>query len=165
MENEEKQNKKNKHHEAKSEKLLKELQDANEKCLRMAAELQNYKRRKEEETSNLIKYANEDLVKSLLPILDNFERAIKLDDNDLSDEVSKFLSGFKMIYTSFVNILNDIDVKEIEADGLEFDPNFHQAVLTEKDENKPSNVILEVLQKGYTYKDKVIRPAMVKVNE
>ena len=131
----------------------------------MAAELQNYKRRKEEETSNLIKYANEDLVKSLLPILDNFERAIKLDDNDLSDEVSKFLSGFKMIYTSFVNILNDIDVKEIEADGLEFDPNFHQAVLTEKDENKPSNVILEVLQKGYTYKDKVIRPAMVKVNE
>ena len=131
----------------------------------MAAELQNYKRRKEEETSNLMKYANEDLVKSLLPILDNFERAIKLDDNDLSDEVSKFLSGFKMIYTSFVNILNDIDVKEIEADGLEFDPNFHQAVLTEKDENKPSNVILEVLQKGYTYKDKVIRPAMVKVNE
>lgn len=165
MENEEKQNKNNKHHEAKNEKLLKELQDANEKCLRMAAELQNYKRRKEEETSNLIKYANEDLVKSLLPILDNFERAIKLDDNDLSDEVSKFLSGFKMIYTSFVNILNDIDVKEIEADGLEFDPNFHQAVLTEKDENKPSNVILEVLQKGYTYKDKVIRPAMVKVNE
>ena len=70
-----------------------------------------------------------------------------------------------MIYTSFVNILNDIDVKEIEADGLEFDPNFHQAVLTEKDANKPSNVILEVLQKGYTYKDKVIRPAMVKVNE
>lgn len=165
MENEEKQNKKNKHHEAKKEKLLKELQDANEKCLRMAAELQNYKRRKEEETSNLMKYANEDLVKSLLPILDNFERAIKLDDNGLSDEVSKFLSGFKMIYTSFVNILNDIDVKEIEADGLEFDPNFHQAVLTEKDENKPSNVILEVLQKGYTYKDKVIRPAMVKVNE
>lgn len=165
MENEEKQNKKNKHHEVKNEKLLKELQDANEKCLRMAAELQNYKRRKEEEKSNLIKYANEDLVKSLLPILDNFERAIKLDDNDLSDEVSKFLSGFKMIYTSFVNILNDIDVKEIEADGLEFDPNFHQAVLTEKDENKPSNVILEVLQKGYTYKDKVIRPAMVKVNE
>ena len=165
MENEEKQNKKNKHYEAKKEKLLKELQDANEKCLRMAAELQNYKRRKEEETSNLMKYANEDLVKSLLPILDNFERAIKLDDNGLSDEVSKFLSGFKMIYTSFVNILNDIDVKEIEADGLEFDPNFHQAVLTEKDENKPSNVILEVLQKGYTYKDKVIRPAMVKVNE
>lgn len=165
MENEEKQNKKNKHPEAKKEKLLKDLQDANEKCLRMAAELQNYKRRKEEETSNLMKYANEDLVKSLLPILDNFERAIKLDDNGLSDEVSKFLSGFKMIYTSFVNILNDIDVKEIEADGLEFDPNFHQAVLTEKDENKPSNVILEVLQKGYTYKDKVIRPAMVKVNE
>ena len=127
--------------------------------------MQNYKKRNETEKSNMLKYANEDLVKSLLPILDNFERAIRLDDNDLSDEVSKFLSGFKMIYGSFVNVLNNIEVKEIECDGLEFDPVYHQAVLTEKDETKPSGVILEVLQKGYMYKDKVIRPAMVKVNE
>ena len=172
MEKEEKKNKKEikenkelKHFEEENHKLKNELKESSEKVLRLAAEMQNYKKRNETEKSNMLKYANEDLAKSLLPILDNFERAIKLDDNDLSDEVSKFLSGFKMIYGSFVNVLNNIEVKEIECDGLEFDPVYHQAVLTEKDENKPSGVILEVLQKGYMYKDKVIRPAMVKVNE
>ena len=172
MEKEEKKNKKEvkenkelKHLEEENHKLKNELKESSEKVLRLAAEMQNYKKRNETEKSNMLKYANEDLAKSLLPILDNFERAIKLDDNDLSDEVSKFLSGFKMIYGSFVNVLNNIEVKEIDCDGLEFDPVYHQAVLTEKDESKPSGVILEVLQKGYMYKDKVIRPAMVKVNE
>ena len=127
--------------------------------------MQNMKRRYDEEIARIYKYDGEEVIKQLLNIVDNFERAIRLDDNDLSDEVSKFLSGFKMIYGSFVNVLNNIEVKEIECDGLEFDPVYHQAVLTEKDETKPSGVILEVLQKGYMYKDKVIRPAMVKVNE
>ena len=169
MEKEEKKNKKEnkelKHLEEENHKLKNDLKESSEKVLRLAAEMQNYKKRNETEKSNMLKYANEDLAKSLLPILDNFERAIKLDDNDLSDEVSKFLSGFKMIYGSFVNVLNNIEVKEIECDGLEFDPVYHQAVLTEKDETKPSGVILEVLQKGYMYKDKLLRPAMVKVNE
>ena len=169
MEKEEKKNKKEnqglKHLEEENHKLKNDLKESSEKVLRLAAEMQNYKKRNETEKSNMLKYANEDLAKNLLPILDNFERAIRLDDNDLSDEVSKFLSGFKMIYGSFVNVLNNIEVKEIECDGLEFDPVYHQAVLTEKDETKPSGVILEVLQKGYMYKDKVIRPAMVKVNE
>lgn len=169
MEKEEKKNKKEnkelKHLEEENHKLKNDLKESSEKVLRLAAEMQNYKKRNETEKSNMLKYANEDLAKSLLPILDNFERAIRLDDNDLSDEVSKFLSGFKMIYGSFVNVLNNIEVKEIECDGLEFDPVYHQAVLTEKDETKPSGVVLEVLQKGYMYKDKVIRPAMVKVNE
>lgn len=169
MEKEEKKNKKEnkelKHLEEENHKLKNDLKESSEKVLRLAAEMQNYKKRNETEKSNMLKYANEDLAKSLLPILDNFERAIRLDDNDLSDEVSKFLSGFKMIYGSFVNVLNNIEVKEIECDGLEFDPVYHQAILTEKDETKPSGVILEVLQKGYMYKDKVIRPAMVKVNE
>lgn len=160
-----KENKELKHLEEENHKLKNDLKESSEKVLRLAAEMQNYKKRNETEKSNMLKYANEDLAKSLLPILDNFERAIRLDDNDLSDEVSKFLSGFKMIYGSFVNVLNNIEVKEIECDGLEFDPVYHQAVLTEKDETKPSGVILEVLQKGYMYKDKVIRPAMVKVNE
>ena len=85
--------------------------------------------------------------------------------DEASDEVKKYLEGFKMIYTNLIKLLTDLGVKEIEASGMEFNPNYHQAVLTEKDGNKPSNVILEVLQKGYIYKDKVIRPAMVKVNE
>lgn len=147
------------------DKAKKELALTQEKALRANAEMMNFKRRKEEETSYMLKYASEEVIKSLLPVIDNFERGIKLDDNDLSDEVSKFLSGFKMIYSNFVSILNKFEVKEIEANGVEFDPNFHQAVLMEHDENKPSGVVLEVLQKGYIYKDKVIRPAMVKVNE
>ena len=136
-----------------------------EALLRNQAELQNYKRRKEEESERAMKYKNEEIVKELLPIVDNFERAIRMDDYDLSDEVSKFLAGFKLIYTNTINILNKFEVKEISAEGIEFDPNYHHAVLTEHDETKPAGVVLEVLQKGYTYKDRVIRPAMVKVNE
>jgi len=141
------------------------LEEQKDLSLRALAEAKNVSRRVNEENARLMKYANEDLIRELLTITDNFERAINLDDDDLSDEVSKFLSGFKMIYTSLISLLNNYEVKEIEADGLEFDPNLHQAVITEKDENKPAGVILEVLQKGYIYKDKVIRPAMVKVNQ
>ena len=147
------------------EGLKNELAVSQEKLLRNSAELVNFKRRKELEVSTLLKYANEDFIIELLPIIDNFERAIKLDDNDLSDEVSKFLSGFKMIFGNLNNILGKFEIKEIEALGIEFDPNYHQAVLMEHDETNPSGVVLEVLQKGYIYKDKVIRPAMVKVNE
>jgi len=146
-------------------RLINALEDADEKALRYQAELQNFKKRKEEETAYFLRYANEDMAISLLPIIDNFERAINMDDNDLSDEVSKFLDGFKMIYGSFIELLNKYEIKEIQANGLEFDPNYHQAVLTESDQSKPAGVVLEVLQKGYLYKDKVIRPAMVKVNE
>ena len=146
-------------------KLSKEVNDLKEALLRNQADLQNYKRRKDEETERLQKYKNEELIKELLTVVDNFERAIKMDDNDLSDEVSKFLSGFKLIYTNTVNILNKYEVKEIQAEGIEFDPTYHHAVLTEQDDTKPAGVVLEVLQKGYMYKDRVIRPAMVKVNE
>lgn len=153
-------------------KLIQEIETLNtqvstlkEALLRNQAELQNYKRRKEEESEKNLKYKNEDLIKEILNIVDNFERAIKMDDNDLSDEVSKFLAGFKLIYTNTINILNKFEVSEISAEGVEFDPSFHHAVLTDHDENKPAGVVLEVLQKGYLYKDRVIRPAMVKVNE
>lgn len=177
LEKEEKKEKKkeeklNKVHEKEVKKLTDEidclkqqLADSQEKLLRNTAELVNFKRRKELEISTMLKYANEDFVTELLPVIDNLERAIKLDDNDLSDEVSKFLSGFKMIFGNLNNILNKFEIKEIEALGVEFDPNYHQAVLMESDKDKPAGVVLEVLQKGYIYKDKVIRPAMVKVNE
>ena len=147
------------------EALNKEIFNLKEALLRNQADLQNFKRRKEEEAERFNKYKNEELVKELLPIVDNFERAISMDDNDLADEVSKFLAGFKLIYTNTVNVLNKYEVKEIKAEGVEFDPTYHHAVLTDHDENKPAGVVLEVLQKGYMYKDRVIRPAMVKVNE
>ena len=96
---------------------------------------------------------------------DNLERAIMMDDNDLSDEVSKFLSGFKLILGNLTQLFDKYEVKEVDCLGLEFDPNVAEAVLTEHDETKPENVVLEVLTKGYKYKDKLIRPAMVKVNK
>ena len=147
------------------EVLNQKIGSLQEALLRNQAELQNYKRRKDEENEKVLKYKNEEIIKELLAIVDNFERAISMDDNDLSDEVSKFLAGFKLIYTTMIGILNKFDVKEIDAEGIEFDPEYHHAVLTDHDENKPAGVILEVLQKGYLYKDRVIRPAMVKVNE
>lgn len=143
------------------EQKIKELED---KMLRVQAEMQNYKRRKDEETKNIVKFANEKMIEELLPILDNFERAISLDDQNLNDELSKFLEGFKMIYSSFVNVLNVMEVKEIEALEKPFDPVYHQAVLIDRDENKEDGMILEVLQKGYMLKDRVIRPSLVKVN-
>ena len=147
------------------EVLNQKIGSMQEALLRNQAELQNYKRRKEEESEKVLKYKNEDLIKELLTVVDNFERAISMDDNDLSDEVSKFLAGFKLIYTTMIGILNKFEVKEIQAEGIEFDPEYHHAVLTDHDESKPAGVVLEVLQKGYMYKDRVIRPAMVKVNE
>lgn len=149
----------------KIKKLEEEKSILNDKLLRVTAEMQNMKRRYEDEISKIYKYDGEKLVISILSIVDNFERAIKLDDRDLTDELSKFLSGFKLIYSSLLNILNNMEVKEIDCQGMEFDPTKMEAVLTEKDENLPQNVVIEVLQKGYTYKDKVIRVAMVKVNE
>mgnify|MGYP004459700477 FL=1 len=136
-----------------------------EALLRNQAELMNFKRRKEEETSRLLKYANEDIILGFLPILDNIERAINMDDDNLEDEVSKFLSGFKMIYSQIRDLLNKFEVKEIICLNEKFDPTYHQAVLTDKVEGVESGTVLEVLQKGYMYKDKVIRPSMVKVSE
>ena len=141
------------------------IKELEEKLVRNQAELINYKRRKDDEVSRMLKYSQEDIILEILPIIDNFERAIKLDDNNLEDELSKFLNGFKMIYTNLIEVLNKYEVKEIEALGKEFDPTYHQAVLTDKDESKASGTVLEVLQKGYMYKDKVIRVSMVKVNE
>lgn len=138
--------------------------ELNDKLLRNMAELQNYKRRKEEEVERLLRYCEEDIILDILPIVDNFERAIRLDESNSTNEVSNFLQGFKMIYGNLIEILNKYEVKEIDALGKEFDSKYHQAVLTDTVDDKENNIVLEVLQKGYMYKDKVIRPAMVKVN-
>ncbi len=136
-----------------------------EKILRISAEMQNMQRRYEDEIARLRKYEGLEFAKEILPTIDNFERAIKLDDTNLEDELSKFLSGFKMIYTNLVNILNAKDIKEIDCLNQDFDPNYMEAVLTAKVEGIEKDKVVEVLQKGYMYKDKLLRPAMVKVSE
>ena len=148
-----------------NEELVKKNAELNEKVLRLAAEMQNMRKRYEEEISNFHKYEGEDLVKKLLPIVDSFEMAIKLDNNDLTDDLSRFLSGFKMIYTNLVSILNSLEVTEIEALNQKFDPKFMEAVLTSQETGIEPGMVMEVLQKGYLYKDKLIRPAMVRVSE
>ncbi len=153
------------HKKDKSEELKKEIQGLQDKVLRQSAEFANYKKRREEETARMLKYSNEDIVKDLLPIIDNFERAIDMDDDNLEDEVSKFLSGFKMIYCNMDQVLEKYGVTEIEALHKEFDPNIHQAVMTEARDGVEPGMVIEVLQKGYRLKDKVIRPSMVKVSE
>lgn len=151
--------------EERMKKLEVSLKEAEEKAMREKAEAINYRKRKDDEVARMMKYASEDLIKEILPIVDSFERAIDMDDDNLEDEVSKFLAGFKMIYCNFVNILEKYEVKEIEAMGKEFDANFHQAVLTEPRDGVEPGIVIEVLQKGYMYKDKVLRPSMVKVSE
>lgn len=147
----------------------KKLQEENEilkdKFLRTSAEMQNMKRRMEEEKANLLKYEGEDLIKKLLPVIDNFERAIGMDDTNLEDEVSKFLNGFKMIYGNLSSTLQGHEVIAMDILNKPFDPNTMDAVLAEEVEGVEPNIVVDVLQKGYTYKGKVIRHAMVKVSK
>lgn len=147
------------------EKLTLEKAELNDKVLRLTAEMQNMSKRFDTEKMNLLKYDGEDLIKEILPIIDNFERAISLDDANLKDDLSKFLEGFKMIYTSLKNALLKIGVKEIDALDKDFDPSCMEAIMTLKVDGKDAGKVIEVLQKGYTYNDKVIRVAMVKVSE
>ncbi len=152
-------------HDDKLEESLKKIKELEEEVLKAKADNINYRKRKDEEVSKMLEFANEDIVKDILPSIDNFERAINLDDDNLDDELSKFLAGFKMIYCHLVEVLEKYDVKAIDDKGKAFDPKLHQAVLTEKVEGVESGMVVEVMQKGYMLKDKVIRPAMVKVSE
>lgn len=133
------------------------------KYLRMTADFQNYKRRVEKEKSEIYKNANEQFARDLLGVVDNFERAIEQDRSDEADE--QFLKGMGMILTQLQDVLKKNDVEEIDALGLEFDPNCHHAVAMEASDKYKKDCVTYVMQKGYKLKDKVIRPAMVKVAE
>ena len=143
------------------DELIKANLDLKEKVLRITAEMQNIRRRSEIDLANAYKYDGFDLMTSILPILDNFERAIRIKQ----EGTEKFLEGFKMIYENLRNILSNKGVTEIDCFHKEFDPNMMNAVMTDTNDEYANNVVLEVLQKGYMYQDKILRPAMVKVNE
>lgn len=158
-----KEHKKEHKKDKKLEELQNEVNTLKDKNMRIAAEMVNTLRRKDEETNRLLKYSNESLITELLPVIDNFERALNVDAT--SNDVESYQKGMTMIYNSLKNILEKFEVKEIEAIDKEFDPSYHQAVMQEEKEGTKENIVIEVLQKGYTYKDKVIRPAMVKVSK
>ncbi len=162
-----KDKKKHKKHDLdkKIEELELKIKSLEEQNLREKAESINFRRRKEEETARILKFCNEDLIKDVLPTIDNFERAIKMDDDNLEDEVSKFLAGVKMIYCNLIGILEKYGVKAIDGANKPFDPTYHQAVMMEHVDGLEPGIVIEILQKGYLLKDRVIRPAMVKVSE
>ena len=140
---------------------ISELED---KLIRQNADMVNYRKRKEEEVNKMLKFCNEDIVKDILPILDNFERAMA-QEKELTEAESKFLDGFKMIYSHLQNVMEKYEVKMIDGNNKPFDPVYHNAILVEKKEGVAPGMVLEVLQKGYLLKDKVIRTAMVRVSE
>jgi len=136
-----------------------EAQDG--KYLRLMADFQNFKRRSAQEKADIYAYANEKIISELLDVLDDFERAVSHD----FDASESYTEGMGMILKNLKTVLAKAGLEEIEAYGLDFDPNIHNAVMTEKGSRHESGKISEVIQKGYKLNGKVIRPSMVKVAE
>ncbi len=140
------------------EKLKAELEQKNDLLLRTAAEFDNFKKRTEREKTTVAEFAKAGLIKQLLPILDNIDRAGLVDK-----ENPDYIKGIEMIVKQFESIAGNLGITEIAAVGDEFNPEMHEAVMHIEDEALSENVIAEVLQKGYKIGDTVIRAAMVKV--
>lgn len=127
------------------------------------ADMENLKRRLQNEHANTMKFMMQSFIEQLLPVVDNFERSLAVENP--SEEIKNFLKGYEMIYNQLMQVLESQGVEVIKTEGEEFDPNFHQAVMTVKDDNFKTNMIVEELQKGYKLKDRVIRASLVKVSE
>ena len=133
-------------------------EDESARYMRLMADFQNYKKRVEKEKKDIYSYANEKIATELLTVLDNFERALEHEGEDKS-----FKEGMEMIFKQLFDVLEKAGLKEIPALGEEFDPNFHNAVMSEDTDEYESGKVSGVMQKGYTLNGKVIRPSMVKV--
>ncbi|ELK45503.1 nucleotide exchange factor GrpE [Halobacillus sp. ACCC02827] len=145
------------------EQLRQEKEEINNRLLRLQADYDNFRRRTQKEKEADRKYRSQSLVEELIPALDNFERALAVQVD--GDSAKNFSEGMKMVYNQFKTALEKEGVEAIPAEGEEFDPHLHQAIMQVEDENYESNVVVEELQKGYRLKDRVIRPSMVKVNQ
>jgi molecular chaperone GrpE len=132
------------------------------RLLRALADMENLRRRVRKEQEDMLKYASLKVIEELLPALDNFERALSADKESLT--VDSLLQGVSMVYRQMMQVFEKEGLAPIEAAGKPFDPNLHQAVMQVEDANYESGVVVEELQKGYQFKDRIIRPAMVKVN-
>ncbi|ARK22985.1 nucleotide exchange factor GrpE [Sporosarcina sp. P26b] len=149
--------------EKKIDELTKALEEEEGKKLRVLADMENVKRRAALDYQTLQTYRAQNVMVNILPVLDNFERALAVEAKE--EETKALLTGMEMVYRSLVEALKSDGLEEIEALDQEFDPNFHQAVMTGNEEEKDSGIVLEELQKGYKLKERVLRPSMVKVNE
>ena len=147
--------------ENKVEKAETDAAASHDRLLRATAEFDNYKKRSERELGEFRKFANERLIKELLPVMDNLERAIESSSDDSANSV--IIEGVEMTLKEIYKVLDTFNLKCLEAEGKVFDPNFHQAVLQEETDEQADNTVLKVMQKGYILHDRLIRPAMVVV--
>lgn len=146
----------------KIEKLEEEVKASEDKYLRLYAEFENFKRRKNQEIETNNIYKSQKVITEILPSLDNLERALQVDSDN--EEVKALRKGVEMVYEGILNALKTEGVEVVETENVQFDPNIHHAVMQGEESDKESGVILDTFQKGYKLKDRVIRPAMVKVN-
>ena len=147
----------------KVKKLKAELEEWKNSYTRKLAEFQNFTKRKENEVAEMRKYASEGIIVKLLDNIDNLERAV--DASKESQNFDSLIEGVNMILNNLKNLLTEEGVEEIEAAGKEYDPYEHKAMITENKEEMDDNVVVQVFQKGYKMKGKVVRPAMVTVNK
>lgn len=145
----------------KIDKKDEEIKELNDKVMRQLAEFDNFRKRTEKEKSDMFDTGATNVIEKILPVVDSFERAMKtVDEADKDDE---FVKGMTQVYKQLMQCLTDAGVEAIEAEGKEFDPNLHNAVMHGEDENLGENIIAEEFQKGYKFHDKVIRYSMVRV--
>ncbi len=148
---------------SKESELEEKLAESENRYLRLRADFDNFRRRTNVEREASEKFRSQSLITDILPALDNFERALKMDAQ--SDESKTILQGMEMVYRSLSEALQKEGVEVIDAVGQPFDPYSHQAVMQVEDGDTPSNTVIEEFQKGYKLKDRVIRPSMVKVTQ
>ncbi|RZT22296.1 nucleotide exchange factor GrpE [Fictibacillus sp. BK138] len=144
------------------QELESKLEEVSQKNLRLQADYDNFRRRTREEQAASLKYKSQSLLEQLLPALDNFERALKTEATN--EQAKTLIQGMEMVYRQLADALKQEGLTEVPSVGEKFDPNMHQAVMQVEDAEYDSNTVIEELQKGYMLKDRVIRPAMVKVN-
>ncbi len=137
------------------------IEDLTDRLKRSMAEFDNFRKRTEKEKSAMYEIGARDIIEKILPVVDNFERGLAAVPEDAKD--NPYADGMEKIYKQMVKTLEDLGVKPIEAVGKEFDPNFHNAVMHVEDENLGENIIAAELQKGYMYRDSVVRHSMVQV--
>ena len=147
-----------------SQRQIETVKEAEEKLLRSLAEQENFKKRKEQEKLEFMKYANEKFVKELLPVLDSFNMAIQQADSEEVSDVSNLKQGVKLIHKQFVDMLSKLGVTRLDALNQPFDPNLHQAISREQREDIDENIVIKEMQAGYFLNERVIRPAMVVVS-
>ena len=140
------------------DKFEQQIEELTDRLKRNMAEFDNFRKRTEKEKSSMYIIGAKDIVEKMLPIVDNFERGLAQAPED-----DPFAEGMKMIYKQMMTAFDEMGVKPIEAVGKEFDPNLHNAVMHVEDESVGENIVVEEFQKGYTYKDFVVRHSMVKV--